>query len=328
MTPALLLPLLALACGDDKDSSDDTATPEGGPVQVDMLFVIDNSPSMYGEASALGLAFEAFLDALGDVGGLQLAITTTSADPNGEVDPGEVGTLTGAGVLSADTPADLAEAFREVLLCETTCWPGECQGEDSTGCIPYDDDYACGDDPGEVISWDYLACICGDGWEPPECGTGTEEGLEAALLTLCRADSSPPEACFTHDGSPLAEADSGSITGLLRSDASTEVVIVSDEGDSSRALAQGEDDPQLYLDMFAQLANAPTFIVIGPAYDAAEHSFPCNSGGATSWGTTRYQLAAERTGGFYRDIEDEASGECGPSDFGAHLVQMAEHIGG
>ncbi len=328
---ATILPILLLsACfsrGDKADDTADSAPPEPEPPQADMLFVIDNSPSMFDESSALGLAFDAFLTALGDVRGLQLAITTTSADPRGSVEPGEMGTLVSGGVMAAESAEELGDAFREALLCHTVCWPGACQGSSTTGCIPSDPSYTCGDDPGGQITWEYLACVCGGSWEPPECGAGTEEGLEAALLALCRAQSEPSVACLGHDGSPLVEADIGSNPGLLRSGVGTEVVVLSDEGDGSRALAQGEDDPQIYLDLFEQVDD-PTFIVIGPGYDPDDHSFECNSGGATSWGSARYITTTERTGGFYRHIENDDGDGCAVSDFGDHLVRMAEHLGG
>ncbi len=291
--------------------------------EADILFVVDNSPSMYDEASALGLNFNAFVERLVDpqegtgvsTDGLadavdnyvlyvtqrgrfidyQLAITTTSADPgddsNGDgdiVEQGEVGTLTGApDVIHEDTSPDVQGDFVATVLCDSTCWPGECQGEDTTGCIPYDPYYECGDDPGDQVTWDYLECICGSDWEPPECGSGTEEGLEGALLALCRAVESPPEACFEHDGSPLEDSDVLSNDGLIRDGANIIVVIVTDEGDGSRLLPQGEDDPTPYLDIFDEFDSRITFAVIGPNYDTEDHSFECNSGGGTSSGTRR-----------------------------------------
>mgnify|MGYP002639663342 CR=1 FL=1 len=338
--------------------------------EADILFVVDNSPSMYDEASALGLNFNAFVERLVDpqegtgvsTEGLadavdnyvlyvtqrgrfidyQLAITTTSADPeddaNGDgdlVEPGEVGTLTGSpDIIHEDTSPDVQGDFVANILCDSTCWPGECQGEDTTGCIPYDPYYECGDDPGDQVTWDYLECICGSDWEPPECGSGTEEGLEGALLALCRAVETPPEACFDHDGSPLVQSDVGTNAGLIRDGANIIVVIVTDEGDGSRLLPQGEDDPSEYLDIFDEFDSRITFAVIGPNYDSEEHSFECNSGGGTSWGTRRYQLAAESTGGFFSSIEvcnapdGSCTGDdneyCESSDFAVHLGELGD----
>jgi hypothetical protein len=322
---------------------DDTG-PQSTPVQADILFVIDNSPSMYDEAFAMGLGFDSFAEALGSSADLQLAVTTTSADPEDDADgdgdlvePGEVGTLVGGpAVLATDGVDDWVEGFRRNLFCDSTCWPGECQGSDTTGCVPYDPYYECGDDPGDQVTWDYLECICGSSWEPPGCGSGTEEGLEGALLALCRAVDSPPDGCFEHDGSPLEDVDIGSNEGLIRDGANTIVVIVTDEGDGSRLLPQGEDDPTEYLDIFDEFDNRVTFAAIGPNYDPEDHTFECNSGGGTSWGTRRYQIAAESTGGFFSSIEvcnapdGSCTGDdtqyCEPSDFQEHMVRIADHL--
>jgi len=368
--------------------------------EVDILFVVDNSLSMYDEASALALNFNSFVDRLVDpeqgtgvsTEGLtdavdnyllyvtqrgrfldyQLALTTTSADPmDGLVDPGEAGTLSGdPSIVSEDLGGDVSETFRANVMCDTTCWPEECQGDNTTNCIPYDPYYECGDDPGNQVSWDYLACVCGDSWTEPDCGSGTEEGLESALLALCRAVEDPPQGCWDHDGSMLAgqgEAGSksgaedygdwyGSSLGLIREDARVIVVFVTDEGDGSRMLVQGEEDPEPYLDIFDEFDNDITFVAIGPNYDPEDLTFECNSGGGTNWGTVRYQLAAERTGGFFQPIEEKqkfclvddqdigvacttatdcepyAKGastyscteDCAPSDFAAHLESLGD----
>lgn len=332
--------------------------------EADILFVVDNSPSMYDEASALGLNFNAFVERLVDpqegtgvsTDGLadavdnyvlyvtqrgrfidyQLGITTTSADPGDDADgdgdlveAGEVGTLTGdPDIIYEDLGLDIASSFVTNVLCDSTCWPGECQGEDTDGCIPYDPYYECGEDPGEQVTWDYLECICGSSWDPPECGSGTEEGLEAALLALCRASENPPEACYDHNGSPFEEGDLQTNDGLVRDDSNVIIVIVTDEGDGSRLLDQGDDDPQPYLDIFDEFDNRVTFAVIGPNYDPEEHTFECNSGGGTSWGTRRYQLAAQQTGGFFASIETctDPSGSCSGDDY-CQPADFSEHLG-
>ncbi|MFH1467292.1 MAG: hypothetical protein ABIO70_23110 [Pseudomonadota bacterium] len=338
--------------------------------EADILFIVDNSASMYDEASSLGLNFNAFVQRLVDpqegtgvsTEGLgdavdnyvlyttqrgrfidyQLSITTTSADPRDDADgdgdvieAGEVGTLTSVpAVINEEDTEDVAAAFTESILCDTTCWPGECTGSQTDNCIPYDPYYECGDDPGGQVSWDYLDCICGAGWQPKECGSGNEEGLESALLALCRAAEDPPAACFDHTGSPFTQADVGTNAGFIRPESNIIVVIVTDEGDNSRLMAQGEDDPTPYLDLFEEFDNDITFAVVGPNYDPEDHSFDCNSGGGTSWGTRRYQLAAEATGGFFSSIEactapggsctgDNAS-YCEASDFSVHLQDLGD----
>jgi len=333
MDHRLLFPVFLSAlvgCFGGKDDTEPDSGPESDPLQADLLIVLDNSPSMYDEAGTLGLGFDDLAASLPADIDFHLAVTTVSADPEDDADgdgsviePGEVGTFLGRGAFTSS--GDWASELRRTVLCEGTCWPGECQGEDTAGCIPYDPSYECGDDPGEQVTWDYLECICGSDWEPPQCGSGTEEGLEAALLALCRAASSPPASCFDHSGSPLSQDDAGSNPGFLRPDTPTVVLILSDEGDGSRGLSQGDDDPQDYLDLFQEIGGALSIAVVGPAYDSEAHTFECNSGGATSWGTGRYQQAAEITGGFYAVIEEctapdgtcsgPDNGYCVPTDF-------------
>jgi hypothetical protein len=42
------------------------------------------------------------------------------------------------------------------------------------------------------------------------------------------------------------------------------VVIVTDEGDNSRRIEEGEADPSVYLDLFGEFENPVKFAVIGP----------------------------------------------------------------
>ncbi|MFH1466967.1 MAG: hypothetical protein ABIO70_21470 [Pseudomonadota bacterium] len=336
-----LLALSLLGCFGSKDSSNQDSAPPADPLRADLLFVLDSSASMYDESGFLGLGLGAFADTLPAGADLHLAVTTVSADPRDDADgdgdiiePGEVGTLvSGAAVISTST-SDWVAALQRVVLCEGTCWPAECSGSQTEDCVPHDPSYACGDDPGGTVSAEYLACLCGGGWVSPECGGGNEEGLESALLALCRAAESPPESCFDHTGSPLTEADSGTNAGFLRADTSTLVFIVSDEGDNSRALPQGDEDPHTYLSMFQELNDDLAIAVVGPNYDPEAHTFDCNSGGGTSWGTSRYIAAAQATGGFFTPIEactapngscsgDDAS-YCEVNDFSAVWPLLAE----
>ncbi len=322
---------------------------------VDILFVVDNSPSMYNEAGALGLNFNTFIEdlvapesgqstvTLGDAVdnyseyvthlGLfldyQLAITTTSADPEGLIDPGDAGTLTGApSIVSPDTTDDVEGAFRSNLLCDTTWWPSPCVSDDQEDCISYDPNYVCGQDPGDEITWEYLDCVCGSNWEQPGSGSGTEEGLEAAFLALCRATPNPPAACYadSQTGTSFWYGDESSNLGLLREGATTVVVIVTDEGDTSRRMAQGEEDPETYLDLLDLFENRVIMVVIGPHYESDTGAFLC-AGEATSWGARRYIEATEATGGFYNYIVDQDdSGECVTTDFAQHLEDLGDLI--
>lgn len=309
--------------------------------EADVLFVIDNSPSMQDEAEALALNFQTFLDYLtnsesgaafeaenlsdavsnyvsyvSDRGRLldfQLAITTTSMAPG---TPGAAGALVG-DVLAKGADA-LEEAFQQDLLCEATCW--------NTNDVPSDPNYLCGD-PIADISLQVLDCVCGLGAWENHCGAGTEEGLEAAWAAMCRAVDDPPESCFieTDDKAGISQADAGTNAGLLREDSTLIVVVVTDEGDGSRRLGQGDSDPAPYLELFNSLGVAYKFAVIGPPYDPDDGSMICNSGGAIPANAERYFGTVAATGGFYNPIAEEApTGACQVSDFSRHLEDLGD----
>ncbi len=322
---------------------------------ADVIFIIDNSPSMTDEAEALALNFSAFLDYLvspeggtpttdgltdavdnymsyvsnrGHLLDYQLAITTTNIVVDGAA--GAKGSLVGE-ILKKGDP-DLKAKFTEQLLCEATAWdPAD---------VPSDPEY----DPDaeiEQVTEQYLDDICGfAGWESTS-GSGTEEGLEAALYAMCRTVDDPPDYCFRcsdDDGnvydledceelSALDPEDAGSNnegeTRLVREDATVIFVLVTDEGDGSRRLGTGESDPSLYLTALDRLGYRYRFAVIGPPYE--DGSLTCNSGGANTWGTERYQIAAEQTQGFYNHIAEEGpTGDCKVSDFSQHLQDLGE----
>ncbi len=313
---------------------------------ADIIFVIDTSGSMKEESSALALNFDTFLNVLtsaegsdvpratlGDAvdnyvrestgtGGIidyQLAITTTTADygaaGTGSVDPGESGTLTGTVLKRGD--ANVGELFREQLLCDTVYW------KDSD--IPSDTSYVPGDDgscplpSGKEIPREYLTCLCGgDSWVTEE-GAGNEEGLEAALDAVCRGVEDPPEACFAED-SPLVPGDTMSNEGMIRPGANTVIVIVSDEGDGSRRLANTDPDITPYLEIFDQFPNVVRFAVIGPAYHDRDGS--CLDS-AQTWGVERYQSAASETRGVYIDLT-AIDDDCTPTDWGQNLTELGQ----
>jgi len=120
---------------------------------ADVVFVIDNSNSMWQESAEMALNFNAFIDYLTDPNGgaygtddladavdnfvsfttrrgaqldYQLAITTTSVEisegPHPTLDPGEAGTFVGDPEIMT-TDEGTGDDFRQALLCEATCWP-------------------------------------------------------------------------------------------------------------------------------------------------------------------------------------------------------------
>ncbi|MCB9792434.1 MAG: hypothetical protein H6741_06865 [Alphaproteobacteria bacterium] len=315
---------------------------------ADVVFVIDNSSSMQDEAEALAANFNVFIDQLTnteDGSGLktddltdavrnyivyttergkyldyQLAITTTSVaipDNNPNL-PGTYGALTGSPALVADTDPDVEGEFIANLFCEATCW--------QAAAVPSDPNYVCGEDADQA-TLEYLDCLCGfEEWEG-NCGSGTEEPLEAAFMALCRAAENPPDQCFDYE-TPFTNADVGSNAGLLREGATVIFVVVTDEGDYSRRLEQGDNDPQVYLDLLDLFRVRYRFAVIGPNYDYENNSLTCNSGGATTWASRRLQLAAEATNGFYRSIAEQGAGDCENSDFAQHLEDLGALLQG
>ncbi len=327
---------------------------------ADILFIIDNSDSMVEESTDLATNFDRFIgkltnteggsnvptvtlaDAVGNylretTGGslfidYQLAITTSSVyyddGPTGDIDPGEAGTL--AYDATSDIPgvigrgvADSGLAFQTNLLCEATCWPGS---------VPSNPDYVCGDPLEGEPSEEYLDCLCGVGEWDGHCGTGQEQGLEAAYMALCRAVENPPEQCFyftENAAQAFTSADVGSNAGLLREGARTLVVIVTDEGDGSlrkdgtdEAAVPGDVEEVVdeYADLFEEMPNIVRFAVIGPYWDGTDGS--CLES-AQTWGVERYQGIVDETNGLYIPLADPDNG-CAPTDFGTSLEQLGD----
>lgn len=316
--------------------------------KADILFVVDNSSSMADEATALALNFDTFINGLaqsapatdnlsdavdnytsfvtdrGNILDFQLGITTTTVDyattgDTSGIDPGEAGRLLGDPTIITTDTTDIADSFTQNLLCDATCWSRSALDDDPT--------YVCGDDPGNSVSSQYLDCLCGaDAWKD-HCGAGTEEPLEATLDALCRASAAAPDLCWSENdlSSPIDSSEANSTVGFLRDDSTTVVVIVTDEGDTSRRMQNGDGDPtDTYLDYYDSFDLPLRVVAIGPDYDESSGAYICNSGGGTTWGAERLITTAETTGGFYRPIEEEESGECVTSNFSEHLNALGD----
>ena len=314
--------------------------------QADILFVIDNSPSMAEETAALALNFNAFIESLttrsdASTDGLpdavsnyvtyvqdrghfldyHLAVTTTSAEwenagPTDGLDPGEAGTLVGEPIAKGD--GNVADAFLEQALCEAANW--------ETYDVPSDPSYECGDDPGDTVSQEYLDCICGFGEWENNSGSGNEEPLEAALMTLCRSVEDPPDACYD-PLSPFVIDDEipTNPDTFLRDDSTVVVVVVSDEGDSSRRMAQGETDPtEAYLDPIQEFGHNFRYVEIGPNWDPDTGNITCPSTSIPTWSVERVYNMAQATKGFYNPIVEDQGGECILTDFAQHLRDLGD----
>jgi hypothetical protein len=112
----LILPLAALAACAPALQEDVFTLP--APDEVDVLWVVDSSPSMAEERAALVGAFASLLSALLDAGADDhVAVTTTDC-----VDPGN---LVQGMVLTPETPAP-TEVFRQLVEAAGQASPGRC----------------------------------------------------------------------------------------------------------------------------------------------------------------------------------------------------------
>ncbi len=305
---------------------------------ADLVFIIDNSPSMEEEATALAQNFGVFIDTLTTEGALPegsssealdayiqytsqrgafldygLAVTTTSASDPGDTPPGVAGALVGDPQVVEDTDNDIAGNFQRNLLCEATCWnEANLDPEPNFECP---EDGTLPDTP-ELISLDYLDCLCGgiNAWTG-HCGSGTEEHLESAFLATCRAvdAETAPDEC-TDDLSPLDPSDINTAP-WLRPDSTVIFVVISDEGDGSRRQTLGDELPETYMDLLDRFNIRYRFAVIGPNPETCQ--------GGASAGVERLQAVAEESGGFYRVIsEPGAGGDCQVADFSSYLQDL------
>lgn len=298
--------------------------------EADIVFVVDNSLSMQDEATELARNIGVFIDTLTneDVTGIttdgltdaaenyieyvqnrgrfidyQLSITTTDVEAT-------YGDLYGDPTLIAQGDDSISELFAANVLCSSTCF------DDST--VPSDLSYQCGDPLGDSpVSFEYLECLCGQGLWENNCGSGSEEHLEALFMALCRAVPEPPEECYEFN--QFTAADVLSNEGLLRENSTVIPVIVTDEGDGSRRMTTGDGEPDEYEALFDLFGHRMAFAVIGPRIDV------CNSGGASPWGVDRLLYFVEETNGRWFDIAEPGSGkDCQVTDFAASLEELGD----
>lgn len=266
--------------------------PPGPPPEaVDLLLVVDRSPTMAEANGALALRLDAFFDALAE------------SDVQASIVGIEVSMEDGRLI---DGPHRSAAPLRKALLCEATCIF-------DTSHVPSDPDHVCGETP-TAISREYLDCTCGSGAWTRNCGNGNEEGLEAALLAVCRADDDPPELCF---GTLLSPQDVGSNEGLLRDDATLAVLAVSDEGDGSRRLTQGSPEVSTYVEAFQSFGRPVVWSVIGPDPDNCDSWSP-------RWSIERYRRMVSATGGVYVPLV--GGHDCALTDFESALTRVGHAL--
>lgn len=313
-----ILFLLLAACG-DKDNVEEQNE------KIDILFVLDNSASMSQEASMLGLSFKDFDDVFRNTD-TQIAFTTTTVDFTGagasdDLEPGEGGLFVGTNsVLSVDSP-DFLRRSRELLWCETTYW-------DSTELLaPENQDPSIDCDSmiePETISVQYLDCLCGtNGWDNPS-GSGQEEPLEAMILSMCRSTDLTSDYCTQYS---LEDQTETIIVGtenevnenFFREDATIVVILVGDEGDTSRRIPNGSPDTSIYQQAIDDILpnNVVNVAALGPNLVSTDAglTLPCNNGGATDWASLRFLEMSDYSNGLYINLEEEFDEECRQNNF-------------
>ncbi len=320
--------------------------------QAEILFVIDNSSSMTDEGEALAVNFARFIEAFAegdetapvdpdladDLGrfleyvtdragniNYNLGITTTEPSANW-------GGLLGQPKIVSKTQDNVARKFTKNLLCEAACIRS----------LPDEVDVNC------TVSPENLA-NCSD-----SVTGAAEEGIEAVLMTMCRASEDPPDFCLdpwwrnpdnesrriwlpydpalrsdddtaiTGTPSPqqpyFSQDDIGSAEGFIRPNSTVIPVIVSDEGDQSRRITTFDGNVFPYNELFALFPNRMTWAVIGPSADDG-----CNTGGAARWGIDRYRRMVNDSNGAYIPISvPDGSGGCDDTDFGQALSEVGD----
>ena len=299
-----------------------------GPSPTDILFVVDSSSSMSQNIGSFGVHAEALFQRLYRSPPVDYRIGITTATPDDLVsdglDPGEAGLL-------IDTPIGTehalpSQALREQLWCRTAHWPSDTPIGQS--------DENCSEAPEGDVTQGHLDCLCGlDEWKYTREGTGSEEHLESALMTLCRSVPNPPQTCYDSLSIFKDTADKTN-SGFIRPDSTVIVVLLTDEGDSSRRIPSTGADVDLatqYVDAFAEFDNTIRVMGIGPLYDPAVDEQPRCTDGAALGGylVDRIIHATEETGGQYRSIVDESSsGSCEMADFIEHFEVLSDLIRG
>jgi hypothetical protein len=291
----------------------------------DILFVVDNSPSMLDESIMISSGLPKLLDNLGWEFDTQFAVTTTSVDSylglTTEVDPGEAGLLLGEeSIIQWDDP-EVSQKFKKTIVCEGIYWEYDS--------LPIDENYVCDSEEPQIDfespTVEELDCYCGDMVWYNRAGSGNEEPLEAAVLAICRAEEEPPEFCYD-PLSVFTENDVSSNDGFIREDSHVVVITIGDEGDYSRRMQQGDGVSGAYEDIFGAFDFPVHSASIGPNYVLETNEFPCNSSGATTWSVERLIRIANGTNGIYRPIVVEEDGGCKAAQLEQYFEDFAEML--
>jgi hypothetical protein len=307
-----------------------------------VLFVIDNSFSMQDEQQSVAESFARFVDDLPAGADLQVGVVTTEVYVEGN---GNQGSLRSEAPIGSGSGCSTPRIVRL-------------------------------DDADPVAAFESLAMVGAD-------GSGTENGLLAAALTLCKsqpesfwiglddrsADDPIRSICSRVPAVDRASGDAFPCNAdaagpFVRNDASTHVVVVSDEGDAEAfsslvpqhlveiCLEAGASDPSVtqctcridwFGAFFSGLPRPATLHTIGPTHqlttvptpwcDDTEVTIagPCNGGGSSTCSIDHYQRTACLTGGTFHPIEENRAAEgvqCEAADFDEVLGDIAASLGG
>lgn len=332
---ALCLPLLLGGCNSYEYFRLAGYVQEGFTNKADLLFIIDNSPSMTNESESLAVNFATFIDAFADDGERPvnppisedlsryleyLGDRTGNVNFNLGITNTEVATwsgqLLGTNPVLRKTDTNVAEKFNRNLLCDAAC---------------------INDVP------DGLGVTCPGG--PAGCPEGTagsvEEPIEALFMAMCRSVEDPPEPCFdawwedpTLPGRWMDEPPPGdnpppparyfddsdilSNEGWLREGSVVIPVIISDEGDQSRRINTRDGKVFPYDEYFKLFGHRMSWAVIGQNLNDG-----CNTTSAASWGIDRFRRFVNETNGVYIDIAvPDGRGGCNDADFASALESV------
>ncbi len=322
---------------------------------AELLFVIDNSTSMLEESADLAVNFDGFiaklinptgdgtLDGLSDavdnyilsvgnrgaVVDFQLGITTTDVG----AEDGRLMSFPQSQPVIPKGTADTALKFNQNLLCESTCFPDVANGGLPTAAEVGRSGYTCGDPlASEELFAEYMDCTCGEGTWKGNCGSGTEEHIEAVFQAMCRGLLDPADdsrvtqnlldACENDGGTPFDRStDALSNADFFREGSTIIPVIVTDAGDNSRRLGTGQDDVDEYVDLFDQFGRRMAWAVI------SRRTEECQTGGSdsmTQWQEARYDQLIDTYGGIWTPITQDGEAGCEVADFGAALEEVGQ----
>lgn len=304
VSPLLLLPLVLMGCnryelfrlsGYEQDSFSNRA---------DILFVIDNSDSMAPIANDLADNFETFVDRLSSVE------DQTVRDDLGDAVTNYVDYI--------QEPGAYVDYQLGITTTDVDATGGALLGQPKI--LKRGDDRLAKKFTDTLL--DEATCDNGN-----NCGSATEEPIEATFLAMCRSVPNPPVECFEEiqvgdDTFPptLQQNDTMSNGEFLRNRSTFLPVIVTDEGDASRRMSQGSVIADDYLDLTSRFNRHVAWVVIGPPTNA--DNTPICPSPSPDWGTVRFEFLIQKSNGEKIDILNPNG--CEPADFGKSLEQLGD----